>query len=190
MALDARGYVKKDVVYQQLVAEFAVRAVSAAELVDYFFAHYHRHCVPFPGLMEVLADLHGHGLRLGVITNGATVFQLNTMRALGIESSFTAVLISEAEGIKKPDPAIFHRAAARLGVEPGESLFVGDHPVVDVLGARNAGLKAIWKRAAYWAPPAAADGVIDDLRALPASLQRIGARDDRGQTPVAEGGRL
>jgi putative hydrolase of the HAD superfamily len=170
MALDARGYVPKDVVYRQLVAEFALQAVSAEELMRYYVAHYHQHCVPFPGLIDVLADLRRQALRLGVITNGATVFQLNTMRALDIESAFRVVLISEAEGIKKPDPAIFHRAAARLGVEPGESLFVGDHPVVDVLGARNAGLKAIWKRDAYWEPPAEADGVIDDLRELPARI--------------------
>ncbi len=172
MALDARGYVKKDVVYQQLVEEFAVRAVSAAELVGYFFAHYHRHCVPFPGLLEVLADLHGQGLRLGVITNGGMAFQLNTIRALGIESYFTAVLTSEAEGIKKPDPGIFHRAVARLGVEADESLFVGDHPVVDVMGARNAGLKGIWKRDDYWEPPVEADGVIDGLYELAVSIHK------------------
>ncbi len=170
LELDERGYVPKDAVYRRLVAEFAPRDVSAEELTRYFFAHYHRHCVPFPGLLQMLTDVREQGLRLGVITNGGMAFQLNTIRALGIESSFSAVLISEAEGIKKPDPAIFHRAVARLGVAADESLFVGDHPVVDVMGARNAGLHGIWKRDDYWEPPAEADGVIDDLRELAAYI--------------------
>jgi putative hydrolase of the HAD superfamily len=123
-------------------------------------------------LAQMLGDLHELGLRLGVITNGGTAFQRNTLRALGIERSFEAVLISESEGIKKPDPASFHRAVARLGVSAEESLFVGDHPSVDVAGARKAGLKAIWKRADDWEPPDDADGVIDHLHELPASITR------------------
>ncbi len=119
-----------------------------------------------------LAGLQGQGLRLGVITNSGTAFQLNTIRVLGIESYFSAVLISEAEGIKKPEPAMFHRAVARLGVAANESMFVGDHPVVDVMGARSAGLHGIWKRDDYWEPPAEADGVIDDLRDLAAIIRR------------------
>lgn len=164
--LDARGYVPKDVVYQRLVEEFSLHDLSASDLTGYFFAQYHCHCVPFPGLVEMLTDLHAHGLRLGVITNGGTAFQQNTLRALGIESSFSTVLISEAEGIKKPDPAIFHRALARLGVGADESLFVGDHPIVDIAGARNAGLKAIWKRDTYWEAPLDADGVLNALSEL------------------------
>jgi putative hydrolase of the HAD superfamily len=29
-------------------------------------------------------------------------------------------------------------------------LFVGDHPEVDIAGARAAGLTAVWKRVPYW----------------------------------------
>lgn len=130
--LDARGYVPKDVVYRRLVEEFSLHDLSSSDLAGYFFAQYRCNCTPFPGLVEMLTDLHGHGLRLGVITNGGAKFQQNTIGALGIESFFSTVLISEAEAIKKPDPALFHRALARLGVGTDESLFIGDHPVVDV----------------------------------------------------------
>lgn len=166
MELDARGYVPKDVVYQRLVEEFALRDVEAAELTAYFFGHYHYHCVPFPGLLELLVDLRGQGLLLGLITNGGAAHQQNTIRALGIESYFSVVLISGEEGIKKPDPAIFLRAVERFGVHAEECLFVGDHPVTDVAGARNAGLKGIWKRDDFWEPPTGADGVIDELHEL------------------------
>ena len=49
-----------------------------------------------------------------------------------------------------PDPEIFQRALERCGVEPCQALFVGDHPDVDVAGARRAGLVAVWKFVPYW----------------------------------------
>ncbi len=105
--LDARGYVPKDVVYQRLIEEFSLHDLSSSDLAGYFFAQYRCNCTPFPGLVEMLTDLHGHGLRLGVITNGGAKFQQNTIRALGIESFFSTVLISEAEGIKSRTQPFF-----------------------------------------------------------------------------------
>lgn len=37
--------------------------------------------------------------------------------------------LSKFEGLRKPDPAIFLRALNRLGLEPAEAVFVGDHPL-------------------------------------------------------------
>lgn len=54
------------------------------------------------------------------------------------------ILVSEQEGIKKPQAEIFIRALERLYVRPKESVYVGDHLENDVIGARNAGLNAIW----------------------------------------------
>jgi putative hydrolase of the HAD superfamily len=93
-------------------------------------------------------------LRLGIVTNGATAVQNAALDALGVRPAVDAVLISEAEGVRKPDPAIFHRAAERLGVRPNECCFVGDHPIVDISGAEAAGLRAVWKRTPYWVPAA------------------------------------
>jgi putative hydrolase of the HAD superfamily len=34
----------------------------------------------------------------------------------------------------------------RLQVEPARSVFVGDHPEIDVRGSRAAGMQAVWRR--------------------------------------------
>lgn len=176
MKRDARGYVKKDEVYRELLQEFAISGLEVIELFDYFLAHYHDHCVPFPGLGEMLEQLHAQGLRLGIVTNGGEQFQMRTIQALGIGSYFFATLISDTEGIRKPDPAIFQRAVSRLGVTAAETVFVGDHPIVDIEGAQKAGLKAIWKRDDFWLEPTEADGVINDLRELPDLIHKLGSK--------------
>lgn len=173
MERDARGYRKKDEVYQALSQSLAITGVASGTLFDDFVARYHTCCALFPGAEEVLKQLRQSGLRLGIITNGSDQFQLRTIQALGIEAYFSTILTSGAEGVKKPDAEIFRRACNRLGVEASETVFVGDHPVVDIEGARNAGLTAIWKRDDFWPPPTAADGQISDLRELPGLIHMI-----------------
>jgi putative hydrolase of the HAD superfamily len=171
--LDARGYKPKDKVYQQLVTELQVTGIGARDLYDHFYATYHRCCTSFAGLHGVLARLRTRNMGLGIITNGGHEFQMRTIEALGIAPYFAAILTSEREGLKKPDARLFHRAAQRLGVTPSEAVFVGDHPVVDIAGAREAGLKAIWKRDPFWEPPLSADGIIDHLSELEPQLMRF-----------------
>jgi FMN hydrolase / 5-amino-6-(5-phospho-D-ribitylamino)uracil phosphatase len=43
--------------------------------------------------------------------------------------------------VRKPDPAPFLAALERLGVEPGRTVHVGDHPPHDEAGARGAGMR-------------------------------------------------
>jgi len=173
MALDARGYVPKPEVYRSLLDELGITGVTSAALFAHWQAHYHDRCLLYPGAAEVLETLARDGLALGIVTNGGFPWQLRTVQALGIQHLFSTILISEAEGIRKPDAAMFERAVHRLSVAPDETIFIGDHPVVDIAGARNAGLKAIWKRDAFWQAPAACDGVVDDLRQLPRLLEKL-----------------
>lgn len=179
MELDARGYVRKDEVYRKLVEAYLIQGVTAGELFEDFYAHYHHCCVPFPGLVEALRRLKEQEIKLAIITNGGHAFQMNTIKALGIEDFFSAILTSENEGIRKPDPQIFQRAMERLGVSPAKAVFVGDHPEVDIVGARQAGLKTVWKRDPFWEAPAEVDGVIDHLSELMGILEGMAAdRED------------
>ena len=60
-----------------------------------------------------------------------------------------AVFSSET-GKRKPHPAIFETVLARLGVDPGRAVFVGDRRYEDVRGAKEVGMttvQAFWFRA-------------------------------------------
>lgn len=74
---------------------------------------------------------------------------MDNIKVLGIENYFDAILISEWEGIKKPNPEIFKRALSKLDAAAYESMYVGDHPENDVLGSKNIGLSAVWKKDIY-----------------------------------------
>ena len=96
--------------------------------------------------------------------------QSRKLQCLALAPMFDTILISDAEGISKPNLQIFHRALERLNVSPARSVFVGDHPEVDVAGARAAGMHAIWRRDPNGSRMIEADGVIDELSDLLAWL--------------------
>ncbi|MGH9398736.1 MAG: HAD-IA family hydrolase, partial [Thermoanaerobaculia bacterium] len=63
--------------------------------------------------------------------------------ALGLARRFATLAVSAIEQTGKPDPEIFRRACARVGVPPQEALHVGDSLAEDYEGARAAGLSAV-----------------------------------------------
>jgi HAD superfamily hydrolase (TIGR01509 family) len=97
-----------------------------------------------PEVIAVLDGLRASGVPLGLLSNGAPGMQLAKLRACGAAPYFPPrrTLISGAIGMEKPDPRAFRLLAARLNVEPGEILFVGDDPVRDIAGAASAGMIA------------------------------------------------
>ncbi|WP_313799561.1 HAD family hydrolase [Cytobacillus sp.] len=163
--LDQRGYVGKDLVYQQLIGELNIRGISRESLHQDYINEFSSCCVPFPNLINILERLKERSIRLGIITNGREKFQMNNIKALRIENYFDTILISDREGIKKPNPEIFKRALSKLDAEADESIYVGDHPENDVLGSKNIGMLAVWKKDSYWGH-AAADFMINDLMEL------------------------
>lgn len=99
---------------------------------------------------ELLQRLTQQNIEIAIITNGFTDFQMNNLRALNIHTYTNTILVSEAEGIKKPHPEIFERALKKLDVKATECLYVGDHPENDVLGSEQVGIIGVWKRDSFW----------------------------------------
>lgn len=146
LSLDARGHTHKSVVYRSLLEEFQGDATAAhVPLEDYNERCWHQ-ARPLAGAIETLRALRGRGMRLGIVTNGETAFQMRHIDALALRDQVETILISQAEGLRKPDAALFRRAATALGLEAGQCLFVGDNPAVDILGAHGAGMRTAWLR--------------------------------------------
>ncbi|WJE14898.1 HAD family hydrolase [Halobacillus sp. ACCC02827] len=143
--LDNHGYVWKDIVYQQLIEEFSISSLTWEWLLADYINHFPCYCIPFPGMMETVRKWKAEKLLIGIITNGKSGFQRANITALGLDPYMDVILVSEAEGMKKPEPGIFQRAVDALCVSPETCVFLGDHPVNDIEGARNAGMQTAWK---------------------------------------------
>jgi putative hydrolase of the HAD superfamily len=173
IALDCHGHVWKDQVYQSLVSEFSIEGMSWQSLLEDYERQFQSHCVPFQFLTEMLNELKQQGYLLGIITNCRGQFQARAIDGLRIREYFDTILISETEQVRKPQIEIFQRALDRLGVSALDSVFVGDHPEADIMGAKGAMMKTIWKRNLSWAEVKEADAVIDELSEIPPILAKF-----------------
>ncbi|UQZ37756.1 L-2-haloalkanoic acid dehalogenase [Paenibacillus sp. PK3_47] len=164
--LDNHGYVWKDKVYQQILQEFPVPDMDWSLLLDDYIHNFQAHCIGFPNLLDMLTELKNHDIKLALVSNGYGQFQYDNFRSLQITHLFDEVLISEWEGLRKPDPAIFKLALNRLNIAAENALFVGDHPDNDIRASRDAGMKTVWKRTGHVESVVKADAVIHDLKEL------------------------
>jgi putative hydrolase of the HAD superfamily len=97
----------------------------------------------FPDVRSTLSALRDHGYRLGVISNWDDNLT-ELCQAWGIASFFDFILASWSVGYAKPNPLIFQEAARRAAVGAEAILHIGDSYRADFLGARAAGLSAVW----------------------------------------------
>ena len=103
-----------------------------------------KHWTLFDDTTRVLSHLQNLGRPLALVANWDLQLPALTEK-LGIARYFSAIVASEKAGVEKPDPAIFHLAAAELSLSPNEQmiLYVGNDYSLDVMGARAAGLTPV-----------------------------------------------
>ena len=129
---------------ETLLTAAGVEEVAARALIDPLRAAHDRlnlwRRVP-ADLPDALERARRLGLRIGVVSNSEGKLP-ELFAHVGLGDAFELVVDSAHEGIRKPDPRIFHRATERMGVAPAAALYAGDIPSVDVHGAHGAGLDA------------------------------------------------
>lgn len=78
-------------------------------------------------------------VRLASLSNGNA-----DLERIGLAHHFEHRISARDVGVMKPDPAIFAHLCVALDLAPAQIAHIGDDPGMDVVGAKQAGLFAIW----------------------------------------------
>ncbi len=93
---------------------------------------------------ETLRKIKQMGIKIGLLSNTTkrlAALRRPTMEENGILHFFDTIILSVEVGFEKPQKEIFQIALQKLGINnPAQAMHVGDSPITDVKGARNAGL--------------------------------------------------
>lgn len=143
---DQNGYRNRQELFEEILQTFEMKDtdISIEILLDHWFSKFFKCTVLMDGALEVLEYLKNKNIKLGLITNGSVHSQNSKIEHVKLSPYFDAILVSDEVQLKKPDKRIFELALNKLSVSPNSSWYVGDHPINDVQGALDAGLKAIW----------------------------------------------
>lgn len=97
----------------------------------------------FKGAAETADYLNRLGIKTGIISNAPAELE-NILKRVKLHSRFKYIIISENAGVEKPHKKIFTKALAAAGVKAGETVYIGDNYIADIIGAQNAGLNPVW----------------------------------------------
>jgi putative hydrolase of the HAD superfamily len=133
---------------------------------------------------DVLASLDalvrgGRLERIAMITNGPSDLQREKLAACGLDGRFDPLVISAEAGRVKPDPRIFLDAVSACGCDPGEAIYVGDNPELDIGGGAGAGLVTAWINRFGDPFPAHLPAADHEMSTLHPLLSLLGGADSR-----------
>ena len=124
---------------------------SIEEYSAFVLGEFKKTAVEYPFAKPALTSLKESGYKVALITNGKPEVQNKKIDLLGLRDYFDEIVISGELGIDKPAPEPFIEMAKRLDAEPEELLYIGDNPLNDVEGSRNAGYIPVWvKTTGIW----------------------------------------
>jgi HAD superfamily hydrolase (TIGR01549 family) len=147
-------------VHRLIYEPLGVSFVRPFEEIELEFWQAATRFTPTEGIEDLLTELEARALPLGVVSNSTftsrpLAWQLEQAGLLGF---FRFVMSSGDYVVRKPHPTIFLTAARKLGTEPADTWYVGDHVEFDVAGAASAGMVPI-----LYAPQAALVAHVADL---------------------------
>lgn len=153
------GFFKQVILRREMDAEHYIRRACRKLWLraedDFFRQLVHEWYTPLkevatldPALHDVLRELQGRGLKLGIISNTFVPgYALDEhLEENGLLQYFPHRIYSCDVGYRKPNARIFDQALERIDCLPAEVVFVGDKRHADVAGAEHAGLHAVWLR--------------------------------------------
>jgi putative hydrolase of the HAD superfamily len=130
------------------------------------------------GARPALERLRAQGVSLALLSNtmrtpGSTLRTL--LERLGLGACFGHMTFSDEVGVRKPSPEIFALTLRALGVPPQAAVHVGDDAVLDVYGARAAGMRVVQVTSASLKALGAQrpDAVVPSLAGLPDAIARL-----------------
>lgn len=102
--------------------------------------------VLYPKVYYTLMELLKMGKRLAVVSDAPKLQAWTRLVQTGLHHFFEVVVTFEDTNTRKPAPEPFLFALRKLGVEPSETLMIGDWAERDILGAKTLGMVTVFAR--------------------------------------------
>ena len=137
--------IKIEKVFRRLYEEKGIKADDAlVEKTARRFRNTSREYIRlYPGIEQLLTDLKKVG-KVYLLTNAQRAFTWDELEIVGIRDLFDGIIISSDEECCKPDKAFYQTIIDRYGLDPSETIMVGNDPVTDIKGAQGVGFDTLY----------------------------------------------
>lgn len=151
------------VAYWRAIAERTARSWSISEIHRFWAIDFTGWFEVEPETLEIVEELHDAGTRVALLSNAGFDFG-DPYRRSPMGSLFETVVVSAEEHVLKPAASIYRDTCARLGIDPGQMVFVDNR-------AENAtGAEAIGAVGHHYTSPASLRSFLTELAEAPAPV--------------------
>ncbi len=99
---------------------------------------------PYPNTAATLRALREKGCRLFLLSNAQRIFTMPEIELFGLQELLDGIYISSDCGVMKPEPAFLNRLMAEEGLDPEETVLVGNEIGSDIAAAAGGGIRSIF----------------------------------------------
>jgi putative hydrolase of the HAD superfamily len=116
----------------------------AVRIADRFSAYREEEMFVFPGAHEAIDQLKALGVKLALVTNGASDTQRAKVERFELARRFDHIQIEGEHGFGKPEERAYLHAMAALGVRAPDTWMIGDNLEWEVEAPQRLGIYSIW----------------------------------------------
>jgi putative hydrolase of the HAD superfamily len=116
----------------------------AYKIADAFTLERDESFYPCPGAIETLQYFCDQGIRLGMVTNGASSAQRAKIERFQLAGYFEHIFVEGEMGMGKPDPRVFRHVLDTFAITPEDAWMVGDNLTWDVVAPQELGIFSVW----------------------------------------------
>ena len=137
----ARNLMRQALPDDQKDDEALIDAVLA-DFRAYYHTHIDVHTKPFPGMQNLLTNLHQNGVMLAVASNKFQEGTEHLVKEFFPEIPFVAILGNRPNHPLKPDPEVVGEVLRKAGIDRDDAVMVGDSDT-DMETAVNGGIRGV-----------------------------------------------
>ena len=116
----------------------------ATHLAQEFRAFTTEYIRVYAGVTETLAKLKKAGKKLYIVSNAQSCYTKQELTKLGLRKYFSGIVYSSDQKCAKPDANLFNALITKHKLDKKQCVYIGNDPLTDVEGARNAKIDCLW----------------------------------------------
>lgn len=134
----------KNIYFKQLLEQLNISLDVLIVINNLYWETFFENMVLFEGVYDFISWNRGLGIKIGVLTDYETEYQIKKLDKVGILGFINEIVTSEEVGIEKPSIQMFQTILKKMDLHSDEVIMFGDNFVKDIQGAMTAGIFAYW----------------------------------------------
>lgn len=134
----------KSIYFKQLIEQLNMNMEYFEPINETYWNVFYENIKCNRGILEFIEWNHRKGIKIGILTDYETEYQIRKLQKLNLLSYISAIVTSEEVGVEKPSCKMFQTIIQKMNINKTDVIMIGDNYKKDICGAANMGILGLW----------------------------------------------